>query len=245
MANDDFLFCGQTPRKTRKHHEDPGKGKGPARQLIQQTKNLQPEAFVQPNTQQNATPDEEFDTFGVLTQYIGPSTSATTDQPPTGETSQLAAETERFKKLYIEKTNILDRANNHAESLQSSLAKGKIPNKPQITVKPMVINKEDPTFTSEWSQLIKQNEVAMINCIVRHLQRVADTTRKEIRSESNKAFTNLKRLDPDNARAILEEAIKQADETRKASRTEALKRKRERQQSEKDKIAAKKQKTDK
>ena len=70
--------------------------------------------------------------------------------------------TGKFKKLYLEKTNTLDRATSHLESLEASQSKGKTPAGLQITVKPQVIHKEDPIFREQWRKTVKECETALL-----------------------------------------------------------------------------------
>ena len=150
---------------------------------------------------------------------------------------------ENLKRFYVDKTTTLDRATKHLEPLQAATEKGKTPNKMKINVKPLVIQKDDAQFQSEWNEVITTSEKAMVQCLMAHLIRIATTTRNNIREESNKAYLKLKQLDPTNAKSTLEEAIKSGQDIRKTKQADALKRKRERMETEKDK-ATKRRRTE-
>lgn len=177
--------------------------------------------------------DEDFDSFGVLTQFIGPVKEQTNRVDALNQTSN---ELELLKKLYIEKTTTLDRATNHKEALQSSLAKGKTPNKLQINIKPLVVNREDLAFISKWNQITKQCETDLTNCLINHLDKVAEESRQQIRSVCNETYMEIKKKnDPTTAKAMVVEAIRQAEDTRETTRKTVQKRKLERAQNERQK----------
>ena len=52
----------------------------------------------------------------------------------------------RFKEVFLEKTDKLDRVRSHLDSLTCAVQKDRILNKLRINVKPLVIDKENPTF---------------------------------------------------------------------------------------------------
>ena len=144
----------------------------------------------------------DIDNLGLLTQYIGPrpshqktSTTNTEDQP----TELIEREMKAFKEKYAQETHSLDRACNHWEALKAAQAKNKIPAKLQITVKPQVINKEQPEFSNKWNSIVKTAEKDMMQCIIQHLESTQSDTRDSIRAISNETLNNLRQIDPTGA----------------------------------------------
>lgn len=185
---------------------------------------------------------EEFESLQLLTQYIGPSRVSTPDQEdndePNDTSDEKTAEMSKVKKLYLQRTETLDRAKSHLEALTNAVQRDRIPNKLRITVKPLIINREDPEledpeFQREWQKAIKQSETKLVGCLQNHLRKVIQTTNQEIRDDSEKAFNKLRdTLGLEETDQLLKTTYKAADKERKErkEKTESRKRKREQEQ---------------
>ena len=55
----------------------------------------------------------------------------------------------------VEMTDSLERVKGHRTSLEQARQKGRITTRLQITIKPMVINKEETEFLRNWDRAIK------------------------------------------------------------------------------------------
>ena len=64
---------------------------------------------------------------------------------------------ESLKGHYVENTQVIDRSQSHLEALQAALDKNRIPNKLQVNVKPLAVNKDDPTLLTEWNEEMRQH----------------------------------------------------------------------------------------
>ena len=100
------------------------------------------------NTTSQLDSKGEFEALQLLTQYIGPRKP---NPVPTarhwGSSSNFVEQQMiRFKEVFLEKTDKLDRAWSHLDSLTRAVQKNRILNKLTINVKPLVIDKENPTF---------------------------------------------------------------------------------------------------
>ena len=91
----------------------------------------------------------DFDDFGILTQFIckAPGESTSSQNPTTSSINLLI---EELKDEYRELIDHLDRANLHLELLKAAKLKGRTPLKLRITIKPMVIEKERRDFQMAW-----------------------------------------------------------------------------------------------
>ena len=119
------------------------------------------------------------------------------------------------KSWYAEETHSLDWATSHWEALKTAQTKNKTLAKLQITVKPQVINKEQPTFANRWNSIVRSAENKMMQCLIDHLETTQSETRNRIRSVSNQTLVKLKQLDPDRAVEKLKTGLEQAEQTRK------------------------------
>lgn len=72
--------------------------------------------------------------------------------------------------------NKLDRARSHLDSLTHAVQKNRIPNKLRINVKPLVIDKENPTFVRKRNDAILKAELELTKAITEHLQDVIQQT---------------------------------------------------------------------
>ena len=100
------------------------------------------------NTTSQLDSKGEFEALQLLTQYIGPRKPNLVPTARHGGSPSNFMEQQmiRFKEVFLEKTDKLDRARSHLDSLTRAVQKNKILNKLRINVKPLVIDKENPTF---------------------------------------------------------------------------------------------------
>ena len=86
---------------------------------------------------------EEFDSLGLPTQYLGPSGSSTRRRHRTNPENAVEKQKDNFKKKYFKFTELLDRATSHLESLSQAKSKGRTPTRLRITTKPVVVHSKD------------------------------------------------------------------------------------------------------
>ena len=77
-----------------------------------------PTAPEDPLIQIDVNEDDQFDSAGILTQFIGPSIMTTSTNPTDNteedeDTARVAKEIESLKSQYLDSTQVLDRATNH------------------------------------------------------------------------------------------------------------------------------------
>ena len=173
----------------------------------------------------------EFEQLGLLTQYIGPRRTAIRDTERPHSSSRgkdlEKEELDKLKRKYLQKAEICDRATSHLEALDKVVDSGRIPAKLKITTKPLVVNKDDPRFQSEWQAAIRQSENSLIDCIRTHLNRVIDNTNEEIRELTQKSFLTLRSSkDLERTSAKLKDTIREAEANRHEA-NESRKRKRQ------------------
>ena len=72
---------------------------------------------------------------------------------------------------YLSDTDTLDRAKSHLAALQKAELQGKMPVKLAITIKPLVIDKEDSQFMAEWNSAITEAERSLMKTLQSHLTR--------------------------------------------------------------------------
>ena len=70
---------------------------------------------------------EEIDSLGLKTQYLGPSGSSNRRRRRTDPESVVEKQKENFKKKYLELTEILDQAASHLESLANAKSRDRTP----------------------------------------------------------------------------------------------------------------------
>ena len=80
------------------------------------------------------------------------------------------------RSRYLEETNTLDRAKSHLASLNRAEVRGKISAKLSITIRPMVIDMDNPEFKAEWNKAIEAAEKSLIKMLQTHLSRVDNNT---------------------------------------------------------------------
>ena len=197
----------------------------------------------------NSDEDDHFDSAGILTQFIGPrvqtnSSGSTVHTDEDNNTAKIAREIESFNNHYLDSTQILDRATNHLKSLQSATSDQRTPAKLRITIKPLVIQKDDPTFVTDWNNAIKTSEMMLCKSLIDHLNRVISSTKDEIRDMTDKTYLKIKKIDPTNAKTVIKTGIHQAEADRQNRNKEIQKRKRERQDDREKVQPAKKRRTD-
>ena len=145
---------------------------------------------------------DEFKQLGLLTQYIGQPPGTRNDRGRTSTSADWFKKTEiekeliSFKERYLELTDTFDRASNHQEALSKAIARGRTLAKLRITIKPMVIEKDDPKFISKWETAIRDCEHKLATIIIDHLKETADKTNLTIRATSKETFQKLKTIDP-------------------------------------------------
>ena len=136
--------------------------------------------------------EEEEDNWNFLTQFIGsPASSnrANQNRDNNVNTANLEAANFRFiticflfnsqpfnhhRSQYLEDTEVLDRATAHLTALTKAESRGKTPAKLTITIKPMVIEKEDPQFKADWAKAIAESEKSLVQTLKNHLSKVSD-----------------------------------------------------------------------
>lgn len=195
-------------------------------------------------TKDSDSESDDPDTVGLLTQLIAPKRRRLI-----GPTTSRESILEEFKKTFLDKTTILDRAEAHQSSLLSSKEKGRVPAKLRVTVQPMVLMKEKYSFQQAWNSTIRESEDRLMSVLINHLDNIIATATTEIRNESDNCITRLMKVGrtKHEAKADLKETLKQAEETRKKNKEEAIKRKRQRRErsaSSRDAPPAKKSRTD-
>ena len=186
-----------------------------------------------PETGNNATNQldsrGEFKALQLLTQYIGPrkTNPLQTNRHGDSPSNLVEQHMSRFKEVFLEKTDKLDRARNHLDSLTQAVQKNRIPNKLRINVKPLVIDKENPTFVRKWNDAIRRAELELTKNITEHLQDVIQQTNAIIRENIEETYHALRAADItiDEAKRALEETLKQADSARKSKNEARQKRK--------------------
>ena len=99
---------------------------------------------------------EEFDSLGLLTQYLDVSGSSTRRRHRTDPENAVEKQKDDFKKKYLEVTELLDRATSQLESLSNAKSKGRTPIRLCITIKPLVVRSEDEDLKIKWAQACKQ-----------------------------------------------------------------------------------------
>ena len=180
--------------------------------------------------QEEEEEQDEFEQLGLLTQYIGQPPRTRNDRGSTSANWFKKTETQKellsFKERYLELTDTLDRASNHKEALSKAIARGRTPARLRITIKPMVIEKDDPKFISQWETAIRECEQKLATVIIDHLKTTADKTNVAIRTTSKETFQKLKNIDPAiDAGDTLKTTLAEAQQARN-ERTENRKRKR-------------------
>ena len=116
--------------------------------------------------------EDDFESLGLLTQYIGPPV-ATADQTTVHRTNPDEREIDRitaeFKSKYENLVDSLDRAKGHRTSLGQAKQRGRTPAKLQISIRPMVVNRENPEFQGNWERAVKQSEGILLDTLINHL----------------------------------------------------------------------------
>ena len=94
----------------------------------------------------------------------------------------------------------------------------------KITIKPMVIDKDEPEFVAKWELAIRQCEQKLANTIIEHLNNTATNTNLTIRSLGKDTFQALKAIDPSRAKEVMERTLEEAQ----TKRTEKLENRKKR-----------------
>ena len=184
---------------------------------------------------QNQESDEE--ELGLLTQYIGPArgqTSSKTTKTATSENVELG----KLKKTFSETTDIIDRANNHKGFLEKAVRTKKIPPKLKISIKPLIMKKDDPSFQIAWNTAVKSAEESLINYLIDHLDTILTQTNEELRASTKERLAKLKKLNPDQeAKDKIKATLDEAQEERTQRNNKRAKRKLEANKSKESKKA--------
>ena len=106
--------------------------------------------------------------------------------------------------------DIYDRASNHQEALSKAISRGRTSTRLTITIKPMVIDKEDPEFVAKWETAIKRCEQKLANTIIEHLKNTATKINLAIRALGKNTFQTLKVIDPSRAKDVIERILEEA-----------------------------------
>ena len=122
----------------------------------------------EPEEEEEDNSDSEFEQLSFLTQYIGPPKPSKTDRPSRKE-AQITKEVTSFMENYLELVGTLDRATGHKESLTRAVQRGRTPAKLRITIKPLVMNREEPKFTTAWDRAVRKCETTLVKVITDHL----------------------------------------------------------------------------
>ena len=177
---------------------------------------------------------QEFQDMGMLTQYIGQTSMATPSRPSNhtnnNETSIIDTETKKLKELFLEKTDRLDKMQSHRDALNRAVARDKLPAKLRIQTKPIVVDSDDPKFQQKWKECVKTAERSMVKVLTDHLSDRIQTTRHQIKENTEKTFVTLRtrgNLSTDDTNKTMKEALDQADKDRQARNQVRLKRKQE------------------
>ena len=191
----------------------------PERSTINLSNDSKSETKLVPSNQQagaeNTQNDKEDDlaTLGLLTQYIGPlKTNPNKPSSKTSEDRRILNLTEQLKDDYVELTEDLDRATSHLESLRKAITRGRTPTGLKITLRPMVMHRDDPTFTRDWDETIKRCENEIITTIIKHLQRIVENRGNTIRGNTERCYKAIKTINPNKAKLEIEKTLKMADE---------------------------------
>ena len=214
--------------------DQPKKRPDPARPTINLSDDSESETEPVPSNQQagaaeNTQKDNEEDDFaalGLLTQYIGPlKTNPRKPSSKTSEDRRILNLTEQLREDYIELTEDLDRATSHLESLRKAITRGRTPTGLKITLRPMVMHRDDPTFTRDWDETIRKSENEITTSIIKHLQRIVENRGNTIRENTKKCYKAIKTINPEKAKLEIEETLKMADEARQKKKDTKRKRK--------------------
>ena len=174
-----------------------------------------------------ATPlhHEDPDDLGLLTQYIGPTNSKKIDTVQMSSMSE-GIELQSLKRTFLDATDTLDRAENHKTFLTRALRTEKIPPKLKISIKPLIMKKDDPVFQNKWNQAVKQAEHTLIECLVEHLEDIMLTTNKDLRESTKEILRKLKtQNNEEEAKQKIKTVLDEAQEERTARNTNRRKRK--------------------
>jgi len=173
--------------------------------------------------------NDKYKTVGLLTQLIEPKSKKHIEPTTTVNTI-----TNEFKQAFLNKITILDRARAHKDSLNTFLERGRILQKLQIKIQPLVVNRELPEFKLKWEQTLRNCEHKLMNLLIEHLETVIDKMKGDIRRDSNNCLEALKRtaMPEHKVKLKLDETLKAAVRIQTENQSEATKRKRERNQTE-------------
>ena len=195
--------------------------------------------FTDSTTSRTLTPAadqlrQEFQDMSMLTQYIGQTSIATPNRPGnhtnTHEVNIVDAETKKLKELFLEKTDKLDKMQSNKDALNRAVARDKLPAKLRIQTRPIVVDSDDPKFQQKWKDCIKTAERNMVKVLTDHLSDRIQTTRHQIKENTEKTFVTLRtrgNLSTDDTNKTMKEALDQADKDRQARNQVRLKRKQE------------------
>ena len=101
---------------------------------------------------------------------------------------------QHHRSQYLEETDTLDWAKSHLTSLNRAEVRGRIPAKLSITIRPMVIDKDDPEFKSEWNKAIEAAEKSLLKTLQTHLSKVISKATDKIRQLAKQLITKIKTI---------------------------------------------------
>jgi len=168
--------------------------------------------------------DDNHKAAGLLTQLIEPKSK----RHGTGPGTKSNTITEEFKQTLLNRITTLDRARAHKDSPHTSLKRGRILQKLQIKIQPLVVNRESPEFKLKWEQTLKNCKNRLMNLLIEHLDTAINKTKSDIRRGSNKCPESFKKTMPKHeAKLKLDEILKTAVKIHNENQAEAIKRKKE------------------
>ena len=116
----------------------------------------------------------------------------------------------------------------HHESLSRAVARGKLPMKLRINVKPVVADSDCPKFQKNWREAIRNTEKSMVKTLTDHLADKIEITNYQIRESTEKTFITLRstaNLSPQETKELLKNMLNEAETDRRARNKTHQKRK--------------------
>lgn len=204
--------------------------------LFRDDRGLFTDTTSRPSTSAGAGMDrlkQEFQDMDMLTQYIGNSNqtpSRPSSQANKQEASIVDNETKKLKKLFLEKTDKLNKMQSHRDALNRAVVWDKLPAKLRIQNKPIVADSDKPKFQQKWNECIRTAERNMVRVLTDHLTDRIQLTHHQIRENTEKTFVTLRTRDNLNVgdtNKTMKEALDQADKDSQARNQLRLKQKQE------------------
>ena len=170
-------------------------------------------------SQEDAEKDD-LENWGILTQYIGPSTKPKDHhhQDDDNNRKELAArkELDSFKQQYTQDSDLRDRARNHLESLNRAVQRGRMPKGLLVDIQPNCVCREDPTLKSKWAECKATAERGFTTILTEHLRKVAAETTDDLQRQANQSYRKIKKLQGGQpAKEMIESTLKCLEDDRK------------------------------